>query len=249
MIKSYSERHPYIASILIALLCTFITALGSAVSQNIGLDEEQQITVITAFLVVSVVVGLILMKKSRFTLSEYGFRKNHIESVGKVGWFIPLVVIEILPIAFAGLSSEIKGLQYINLLFFVIAVGFNEEIYFRGLAFKFMKEKGTKNAIIGTSILFGVLHLANAFNGKDLFYVILQIIFAFLVGFVLAEIVSITKSLWVAIIWHASHDYISSITGDLLNTKELIILAVQVAVLIIYAFILWKSSKLEDKVK
>jgi membrane protease YdiL (CAAX protease family) len=112
-----------------------------------------------------------------------------------------------------------------------------------------MKEKGTKNAIIGTSILFGVLHLANAFNGKDLFYVILQIIFAFLVGFVLAEIVSITKSLWVAIIWHASHDYISSITGDLLNTKELIILAVQVAVLIIYAFILWKSSKLEDKVK
>lgn len=243
MKKSYSERHPYIAAILIALLCTFLTAFGSAVSQIMEIGEEQQILGITAFLVIAVVIGLIIMKKSRFSLSQYGFRKNDINSAGKVLWFIPLVVMEILPIVFLGFSSEIKALQYLNLLFFVIAVGFNEEIYFRGLAFKFMQEKGTKNAIIGTSILFGVLHLANALSGKNVLYLILQVIFAFLVGFVLAEIVSITKSLWAVIIWHASHDYISMITGDELNTKSLIILAIQVVVLLIYAFMLWKSSE------
>lgn len=243
MKKSYSERHPYIAAILIALLCTFLTAFGSAVSQIMEIGEEQQILGITAFLVIAVVIGLIIMKKSRFSLSQYGFRKNDINSAGKVLWFIPLVVMEILPIVFLGFSSEIKALQYLNLLFFVIAVGFNEEIYFRGLAFKFMQEKGTKNAITGTSILFGVLHLANALSGKNVLYLILQVIFAFLVGFVLAEIASITKSLWAVIIWHASHDYISMITGDELNTKSLIILAIQVAVLLIYAFMLWKSSE------
>ncbi len=247
MIKSYTERHPYIASILIALLCTFMTGLGSAVSQNMGLGEAQQISVITVFLAVSVIVGLIFMKKSRFSLAEYGFRKNQKNSLQKVIWFIPLIVIEILPIALVGFSAEIKPLQYLNLLFFVIAVGFNEEIYFRGLAFKFMKEKGTKNAIIGSSILFGVLHLANAFNGKEPLYVVLQMIFAFLVGLVLAEIVSITKSLWVVIIWHASHDYISMITGDALNTQALIILAIQVAILLIYTFMLWKNSIADDR--
>ncbi len=247
MIKSYTERHPYIASILIALLCTFMTGLGSAVSQNMGLEEAQQISVITVFLAVSVIVGLIFMKKSRFSLTEYGFRKNQKNSLQKVIWFIPLIVIEILPIALVGFSAEIKPLQYLNLLFFVIAVGFNEEIYFRGLAFKFMKEKGTKNAIIGSSILFGVLHLANAFNGKEPLYVVLQMIFAFLVGLVLAEIVSITKSLWVVIIWHASHNYISMITGDALNIQALIILAIQVAILLIYTFMLWKNSIADDR--
>lgn len=104
--------------------------------------------------------------------------------------------------------------QYIILLFFTVAVGFNEEIYFRGLAFKFMEYKGRKKAIIWSSIVFGILHLANAFNGKNVLYLVLQMFFSFLVGFVLAEIVSITKSLWGIIFWHAAHDYIANITSD-----------------------------------
>ena len=66
--------------------------------------------------------------------------------------------------------------------------------------------------------------------------------FAFLVGFVLAEIVSITKNLWVVILWHASHDYISSITGDTLDRKALIVLAIQTVILLAYAICIWKSS-------
>ena len=65
MTKSYSERHPYIASLLIAILCTFMTGLGSVVSQNMGLGEDEQITVISAFLVISVIIVIIFMKKSR----------------------------------------------------------------------------------------------------------------------------------------------------------------------------------------
>lgn len=51
----------------------------------------------------------------------------------------------------------------------------------------------------------------------------MQMFFAILVGFVLVEIVSITKSLWVVIIWHATHDYIASVTSDALDRKALII--------------------------
>lgn len=67
-------------------------------------------------------------------------------------------------------------------------------------------------------------------------------IFAFLVGLVLAEIVSISKSLWIVIIWHAVHDYISSITGETLDTTALIVLAIQVGILLIYAIYIWKKS-------
>jgi hypothetical protein len=67
-----------------------------------------------------------------------------------------------------------------------------------------------------------------------------------LVGFVIVEIVSITKSLWIVIIWHASHDFISITTEAELDTKALIILAIQVIILTIYAIGIWKKSTVEE---
>lgn len=246
MKKYYSQKHPYISAILFGLLCTFMTALGTAIPQIIGLDANVQIVVTTGFLIISIAIGILIMKKSKFTLLEYGFQKSKKDVNKKVWWYIPLIAVEILPIAIAGFSSEVTVLQYMILLFFTVAVGFNEEIYFRGLAFKIIEEKGRKKAIICSSIIFGVLHLANAFNSKNALYLVLQMIFAFLVGFVLAEIVSISKSLWIVIIWHAAHDYISNITGEALNTKALIVLGIQVGILLVFATCIWKRSTVDD---
>lgn len=244
---TYSQKHPYIFAVLVALLCTFMTALGAATPQVIGLDIDLQLPVTTAFLIISIVIGIAIMKKSRFSLYEYGFRRCEKDTYHKVRWYLPLLAIEILPIAVSGISSEVKALQFVTLLFFTVAVGFNEEIYFRGLAFQVLKEKGRKQAIIWSSVIFGTLHLVNALNGKDLLDLVLQMFFAFLVGIVLSEIVSITKSLWAVIVWHAAHDYISGITGDVRDKTALIILAVQVGFLLIYAIHLWKWNRSDNE--
>lgn len=248
MKQSFSKKHPYTSVILIGLLCTFMTGLGTALSQIIGLDTNEQIVVTTVFLIISIAIGIFIMIKSRFTIGDYGFRKSKKGAYYKVWKYIPLLAIEILPIAIVGFSSEVTMPQYIIILLFTVAVGFNEEIYFRGLAFKAMEEKGIKKTIIWSSIVFGLLHIANAFNGKSALYVVLQMFFAFLVGFVLSEIVSITKSLWVVIIWHATHDYIASITGDALDRTALIILAIQVGILLVYSIGIWKISNVDDTV-
>jgi membrane protease YdiL (CAAX protease family) len=248
MKNTFTQRHPYISAILAGLLCTFMTALGMAIPQIMGLDVNKQIVLTTVFLIISIGMGILIMKKSRFTLSDYGFQKSEKDVLHKVSWYIPLLGVEIIPIILAGFSSEVTVLQYIILLFFTVAVGFNEEIYFRGLALKFIEEKGRKKAIIWSSVIFGVLHLANALNGKNALYLVLQMMFAFLVGFVLAEIVSITKSLWVVIAWHAAHDYISNITGDTLDRTALIILAIQVGILLVYSIGIWKMSNGDDTV-
>ena len=54
MKKSFTQKHPYITVILFGLLCTFMTGLGAAVPQIIGLEENQQLIVTTVFLVASV---------------------------------------------------------------------------------------------------------------------------------------------------------------------------------------------------
>ena len=242
MKKSFTQKHPYITVILFGLLCTFMTALGSAVPQIIGLEENQQLIVTTVFLVISVILGIFIMIRSRYGVADYGFQSATKEDNYKVLWYAPLVIVEIIPIALYGFSSEITVFQYVIIACFTIAVGFNEEIYFRGLSLKAMETQGRKKAIIWSAVIFGVLHIINALNGKSPFYLILQMLFAFLVGFVLAEIVSITKSLWFVIIWHAAHDFISSTTSDALDGEALIILGIQVGILLVYAILIWRKS-------
>lgn len=247
MKERFRKRHPYISGIGVAILCTFMTALGTAIPQILRLQTEMQLIVTTIFLIFSVFIGLIIIKNTKLSFIECGLRLQNRNTLKKVWYYIPLILIEIIAILLSGFSSEITVKQYIVLLFFVIAVGFNEEIYFRGIVYNLLLIKGSKTAIIFSSIIFGVLHLANALNGKNLMYLILQMIFAFLVGFVLAEIVNISKSLWFIIIWHAIHDYIASVTDEKLDTKAIVILLLQVSVLFIYAIIMWKKVSKEHK--
>lgn len=244
MKKLSKQKNPYIRAILIGFLCTFMTALGMAIPQIMELDMDSTYLVATVFLWISVVIGLFIMKKSKFKITEYGLRRSGEGSHSKVWWYLPLLAMEVLPIAVYGFLSEITPIQYMILALFTIAVGFNEEIYFRGLSLKFLEEKGGKKAIIWSSVIFGALHLINVLNGKNMLYLVLQMLFAFLVGFVLAEIVSITKSLWIVIIWHAAHDFISTTTQEALDHTALIILAIQVALLLVYAIGIWKKSTL-----
>lgn len=240
------KRHPYICAIGAAFLCTFMTGLGTAIPQILNLPIEMQLIVTTIFLIFSVFISLFIMNKTGLSFIDCGFRLENKNTLRKAMYYIPLIAIEIIAILLLGFSSEITVKQYIVLLLFVIAVGFNEEIYFRGIVYNYLLVKGSKTAIIFSSIIFGLLHIANAFNGKNLAYLILQMIFAFLVGFVLAEIVNITKSLWFLIIWHALHDYIASITREDLEIKAIVVLALQVCILVIYAIIMWKANKKFD---
>jgi len=238
---TFSQKHPYMTAILLGLLCTAFTALGSAIPQIMELEETPSLWFMAVTIAVSAGTGILLMAKSRFKVTEYGFNKRLRKAAGVVWFYIPLIIIEIIPITVCGFSNEMTPPLYIAVTFFTISVGFNEEIYFRGLALKYLSDKGIKKAIVWSSVIFGFLHIANAFNGKSPLYIVLQIIFAFLVGFVLAEIVSITQSIWLVIIWHASYDFIAMTTTDTLDTLSLLILSAQTIILLVYAVALWKN--------
>ena len=244
--KTFRIKHPYAAASLIGILCTFLTALSMAIPQAMRLDTYMIYFIAAISLVISASLGVLIMKKTDISLGTYGFSFRSKDSFQKIWWYAPLILMEILPLVVYGFSNKILLNQYLIVAFLTIAVGFNEEIYFRGLILQFLTVKGRKHAIIGSAIIFGVLHLTNAFNGKNLLYLILQMSFAFLVGFVLAELVSITKSLWVVIIWHASHDFIAMTTEGELDTKALIILFIQVLLLLVYAIKIWKESTIEE---
>lgn len=143
-------------------------------------------------------------------------------------------------IVFAATGYGVDGALVPGFAWLAIAAGFNEEIWYRGLVLSLFRSRGTRPAIVVSSILFGVLHLVNLAGGKSVLYAVLQLGFAALFGFVCAELYAVTGSLWPAILWHLTYDFTAYIGGDALTSAALVGLVLQVALLGAYAGWLWR---------
>ena len=93
-------------------------------------------------------------------------------------------------------------------------IGFLEEIIFRGFLFKMMQKDNEKTAIIVTSITFGIGHIINLLNGAELISTLIQIVNAITLGYLFVILFIKTKSLWPAIITHATLNASSVFGGE-----------------------------------
>ncbi|MFJ8514902.1 CPBP family intramembrane glutamic endopeptidase [Lysinibacillus xylanilyticus] len=232
------KNSPILLSILFTLLAiVFPTIAGVIIAvKNIGSLSSITLIQFIAF-AVGVLVTLWIMKKSKFSFQDFGFRKFKAEA-----WMAVIVISE-LTAFFSGITDRDGfSAQYVLILFlFVIAVGLFEEFIFRGLILKYLSAKGLKVAILGSSILFGIGHLANLASGADLLMTLLQITYAFLFGLVCAEIVAKTKSIIFPIVWHAMHDYIAFLTDSEPNVLAVSIYVFHCIVLIGLAIYFWRA--------
>jgi membrane protease YdiL (CAAX protease family) len=91
---------------------------------------------------------------------------------------------------------------------FLFGIGFGEEMFARGLCFGMLRKYGQRNAIIFSSVIFGLLHL-NLYTGKDweLWAAYHHVISAGLFGVIAAQIMIMTRSIWVSVIFHALSDW------------------------------------------
>jgi membrane protease YdiL (CAAX protease family) len=240
MRETFSERHPIIISIAYAILAVIFAIAAGIIISISGADKIQQCLIQAACFGLSALFGLFIMKKSRYTLKDYGFRFSSREARRAVLWYFPIVLVEIEALFAGPIPVNEIGTGFVAAAFlFTLAVGVNEEVYFRGLILKVLNVKGTRFAIILSSVIFGIAHMPNILAGKTIPYIILQITFAFVFGFVCALIVVKTKSIVAPVIWHFTHDFIAMVTGtDVITTQALVILALQVAILVIYSVIL-----------
>ena len=91
---------------------------------------------------------------------------------------------------------------------FLFGIGFGEELFARGLCFGMLRKYGQRNAIIFSSLIFGLLHL-NLYTGKnwELWTAYHHVISAGLFGVIAAQIMIMTRSIWVSVVFHALSDW------------------------------------------
>ena len=109
-------------------------------------------------------------------------------------------------------------------IIYLLAIGFGEEMLSRGLIFGALHKYGVTKAILGSSFLFGLMHL-NLYTGKnwDPWQAYWHVIDTFGFGIVACTLMIVTRSIWVVVIYHALTDWsvvFDKVSSDLSETEK-----------------------------
>jgi len=135
-----------------------------------------------------------------------------------------------------------------------LAVGFFEELLFRGFIFPFCLEKwnGSKKevvkAMVVSSAVFGLFHLTNLFS-EPFGAVIMQVGYSFLLGMLMCFVMMYTENVWLCVIMHAGFNFAglfaTTLTaGVATGVTTWIITAVIAVIVAVYAILVF--AKVDD---
>lgn len=215
-----------------AAVLLFFFAQGAAL---IVLKPEGALERIIPAVIIWVLCGaaMIFFKVRKIPLSEVGFKSAEKGSLKKLFFLIPLVAVALSGII-AGVDFSRGALYIAASLFYVLAIGFAEEIYFRGIICNIWQHTGKTRAILLSSALFGACHALQAIANPDIVQTILAICFAFFYGIAFAQIFLITKSIIPGIAIHAFHDFCSFVGKSVSAEENIILGAAQTAVILAF---------------
>lgn len=182
----------------VALIVSYVVFFSVADSFSSLLEIEKVLTA-----PVSVIWALLLFSfickhdlKEKYGLCSFqGNLKNYL-------YFVPLLFIMSTNL-WNGVTMNLSVFETVLYILSMICVGFIEEIIFRGFLFKALCKDNVKQAIIISSVTFGMGHITNLLTGKDLAPTILQICYATSIGFLFTIIFYKGKSLLPCIIAHS----------------------------------------------
>lgn len=123
-------------------------------------------------------------------------------------YFIPLVLLASVNL-WRGFQMNLSLTETFLHIISMACVGFLEEVIFRGFLFRAVCNTNVRNAIVISSVTFGVGHIVNLLNGRDIPETLIQICYAIAIGFLFTIIFYRGKSLWPCIITHSAINSLS----------------------------------------
>ena len=166
-------------------------------------------------LIMELFYGLFALVVMLLFHNSYVFTKKHTNFKDSVKMAIPMLVFSGVYLVLNTLTLDgIVWGNLFNVIILCVFIGFAEEFLCRGwLQNEFLERfgenrNGVLKSILCASIVFGSMHLINAFaTTQGLIMTIFQIINAMSLGFYLGVIYYRTKNIWSVIFLHAFYDF------------------------------------------
>ena len=105
-------------------------------------------------------------------------------------------------------NIHLQPLTAVRGIIFLLAIGFGEEMVSRAFTFGILRKFGQWRAIFISSLIFGLMHL-NPYIGTawDPWKIYGHIMSAFGFGIFICALMIVTRSIWVAVLFHALSDW------------------------------------------
>lgn len=242
MKKIYNKNELNFSLIWIGLFVVLFSVADS-ISASIGIVKS-----VTAPLSIVMTGFLYFWVRKNELKEKYGLLKFDGNKKDYL-YFIPLLLLASTNIWF-GFKLNLSVLETILYIISMLCVGFLEEIIFRGFLFKAICQTNVKQAILISSLTFGIGHIVNLLNGADVLKTLLQICYAIAIGFLFTIIFYKGKSLWPCIITHSLINSLSAIANREASTKlrDMAAGVFLCVVSLFYAFYILKKTKGEPEV-
>jgi len=132
-------------------------------------------------------------------------------------WALPCLMVAVINFPFSALISGGSYIYRMDLMWlyiiYIISIALLEELVFRGGLLilvlekvRFKKFKFLWTTLI-TSLVFSLIHLTNLIEGAGLMNTLLQCLYTFLIGAMLAVTMIKLKNIWVCVLIHAIFDF------------------------------------------
>ena len=232
-------------SILWCLVILLFPIISGALSVIFSLDTVITLVLQGTFMIMALIPPAIFVFSGKWHWSEIGFKKMNVRSCKRGFYFIPLLVI-FIPVAVKGFY--VKSIGYVfGSLFLYLFVGISEEIYFRGIIPRYLKEEfSTKGILIVSTFIFAIGHIATAFTANNVFEIALTVLNALIFGWLAMEITIVSSNIIPAILLHFLFDFETKIA--VMNGRELL-MAESVRGTLMFIIACWLSSVIYKKDK
>jgi membrane protease YdiL (CAAX protease family) len=241
---NYKVKRPVLLLILIELALIVCVAGGSAYAAIAELTHP--LAPFLGFVPIALFLLIYLSVTRRWQTFYFG----GLRSLTARQWadYLPLLLILIvLMLANHGFQAQPASYFAYLLLSQLLLVGFVEETLFRGIILRAFMQKGKMLAVGVSSVMFGVTHALQALGGQSLQDTLLQIVYAFILGFVLALLVAKNRAILLTILFHGLHNFIN-FTGNTPDTHlyDYLVIGILIAQLVWLLMSGQKKTAVED---
>ena len=244
--KLYEKSHLTFAIVWIVAYVV-IASTADGISLDLGTAKLVTVPVLAAL------TALLWAWIRHADLEGFFFLRKPLVPAARLLFYLPLAIIATKKV-WLGMTLGATPLECALWVVDMVFVGIIEELIFRGLLFRAIEEDSRTQAIVISSITFGIGHIVNLFNasGMGLVMNIGQIVFAVGVGFMLVEVMLKSGSLWPCIIFHIVNNALSTFENEaagiaLFGTEAMAVaVAVGTGALIAIAYAVYLAKALPD---
>ena len=213
----------------------FSLSLADGLSSNVGFEK-----IITAPLCLFMCLYLFFWIKKMNLEEKFGLKHSKIPAK-RLLYYSPLFLI-VTTNLWGGIQLNYSILESIFYFISMLCVGFLEELIFRGFLFKALSKDNLQQAILISSITFGIGHIVNLFQGAELFSTLMQIIYAISAGYLFTILFHKTGTLIPCIVTHSVLNSLSAFSAPRSDLLEFTALAVLIIVPVIYSIYIQKHD-------